>query len=143
MESLKGMKAIITGAAQGMGKGIALYLASCGVDIAICDLKKDTLEKTAEEIRSKTGQQVLAQAFDITQEDAVKEFVQEVLTTFGAIDILVNNAGIHPLKPIEEIEGDEWDLVFAVNVKAFLLFLPGGAPVNERKNIRSHHQHLQ
>lgn len=134
MESLKGMRAIITGAAQGMGKGIALYLASCGVDIAICDLKEDTLEKTAEEIRLKTGQQVIAQALDITQEEAVKEFVAEILSTFGEIDILVNNAGIHPLKPIEEIEGDEWDLVFAVNVKASFYFCKAVLPaMRERK----------
>ncbi len=129
MESLQGMTAIITGAAQGMGKGIAFGLASRGVDIAICDLKKEILEETAQEIREATGQKVVATALNITDEAAVKDFVAEVESTLGKVDILVNNAGIHPLKPIEEIEGDEWDLVFSVNVKASFYFckavLPG------------------
>ncbi len=129
MESLKGMTAIVTGAAQGMGKGIALGLASRGVDVAICDIKKDVLELTAEEIRQATGSRVVTGALDITDEEAVRAFVREVETEFSKVDILVNNAGIHPLKPIEDIGGDEWDLVFAVNVKASFYFckavLPG------------------
>ena len=129
MESLRGMSAIITGAAQGMGKGIAMVLASRGVDVAICDVKKDVLEATAKEIAEATGRKVVSGVVDITDEAAVKSFVNEVETDFGKIDVLVNNAGIHPLKPIEEIEGKEWDLVFAVNVKAHFYFckavLPG------------------
>ncbi|PKL03345.1 MAG: hypothetical protein CVV53_09820, partial [Spirochaetae bacterium HGW-Spirochaetae-9] len=129
MESLKGMAAIVTGSAQGMGKGIAMVLAQRGVDVAICDVKQDVLEATAKEIREATGRKVITGAFDITDESAVKKFVGEVESGFGKIDILVNNAGIHPLKPIEEIESKEWDLVFAVNVKASYYFckaiLPG------------------
>jgi 3-oxoacyl-[acyl-carrier protein] reductase len=129
MESLKGMAAIVTGSAQGMGKGIAMVLAQRGVDVAICDVKQDVLEATAKEIREATGRKVITGAFDITDESAVKKFVSEVESGFGKIDILVNNAGIHPLKPIEEIESKEWDLVFAVNVKASYYFckaiLPG------------------
>lgn len=129
MESLKGMSAIITGSAQGMGKGIAMELASRGVDVAICDVKKDVLEATAKEISEATGRKVIASAVDITDESAVKAFVAEVESGFGKIDIMVNNAGIHPLKPIEEIVDKEWDLVFAVNVKAHFYFckavLPG------------------
>ncbi len=129
MESLQGMSAIITGSAQGMGKGIAMGLAQRGVDVALCDVKKDVLEATAKEIREATGRKVITGAFDITDEAAVKTFVGDVEKGFGKIDILVNNAGIHPLKPIEMIEDKEWDLVFAVNVKASFFFckavLPG------------------
>jgi len=129
MDSLQGMSAIITGSAQGMGKGIAMVLAKRGVDVALCDVKKESLEATANEIRKATGRRVITGAFDITDEVAVKSFVAEVEKGFGKIDILVNNAGIHPLKPIEQIESKEWDLVFAVNVKASFFFckavLPG------------------
>jgi len=129
MDSLQGMSAIITGSAQGMGKGIAMVLAKRGVDVALCDVKKESLEATANEIRKATGRKVITGAFDITDEAAVKTFVAEVEKGFGKIDILVNNAGIHPLKPIEQIESKEWDLVFAVNVKASFFFckavLPG------------------
>ncbi|NCB00759.1 MAG: SDR family oxidoreductase [Spirochaetia bacterium] len=128
MESLRGMSAIITGSAQGMGKGIALALAHRGVNVAICDVKKDVLEVTAQEIREATGQKVITGAFDITDEEAVKSFVSKVEAGFGKVDILVNNAGIHPLKPIEEIESKEWDLVFNVNVKASFFFAKAVIP---------------
>jgi NAD(P)-dependent dehydrogenase (short-subunit alcohol dehydrogenase family) len=129
MESLRGMSAIITGSAQGMGKGIAMVLAQKGVDVAICDVKKEVLEETAKEIANATGRKVITGVVDITDEKAVQNFVKEVEAGFGKVDIMVNNAGIHPLKPIEEIEDKEWDLVFAVNVKAHYYFckalLPG------------------
>ena len=129
MESLRGMSAIISGSAQGMGKGIAMVLAQKGVDVAICDVKKEVLEETAKEIANATGRKVITGVVDITDEKAVQNFVKEVEAGFGKVDIMVNNAGIHPLKPIEEIEDKEWDLVFAVNVKAHYYFckalLPG------------------
>lgn len=118
MDSLKGMTAIITGSAQGMGKGIALGLAQKGVDVALCDVKAEALEEAKKEIAEKTGRKVFTQVLDITDKQKVQDFVKQVVSEFSRIDILVNNAGIHPLKPIEEIEGDEWDLVFRVNVKA-------------------------
>jgi len=129
MNSLNGMTAIVTGSAQGMGKGIALGLAQRGVNVALCDVKADGLEAARKEIEALTGQKVVAHTLDITDEMKVKAFIADVIRDLGHIDILVNNAGIHPLKPIEEIEGAEWDLVFSVNVKAHFLLakevLPG------------------
>ncbi len=128
MNSLKGMTAIITGSAQGMGKGIALGLAEKGVNIALCDLKKEVLEQTRAELASQTGVKVFARALDITSEEEVNTFITDVSREFGHIDILVNNAGIHPLKPIEEIDGKEWDLVFNVNVKAHFFLVKAVLP---------------
>jgi NAD(P)-dependent dehydrogenase (short-subunit alcohol dehydrogenase family) len=122
MDSLKGMVAIVTGSAQGIGKGIALGLAEHGVDIALCDVKEDQLAETKKEIEQKTGQKVITGCFNITDEEAVRSFVSRVEKELSKIDILVNNAGIHPLKPIEEIDSEEWDLVFQVNVKASFFF---------------------
>lgn len=129
MESLQGLTAIITGSAQGMGKGIALGLAQRGVQVAICDVKEDILQATAQEIRDITGTKVYSEKVDITSQELVNQFVKHVEKEFGKVDILVNNAGVHPLKPIEEIESAEWDFVFNVNVKASYFFckaiLPG------------------
>ncbi|WP_020610976.1 SDR family NAD(P)-dependent oxidoreductase [Sediminispirochaeta bajacaliforniensis] len=129
MEGLNGMCAIITGSAQGMGKGIALGLARRGVNVALCDLKWAELQETGDQIKTETGVHVLCRKVDISKQEEVENFVKEAETEFGRIDILVNNAGIHPLKPIEQISSEEWDLVFAVNVKSDFFFakavLPG------------------
>jgi len=129
MNNLEGMAAVVTGSAQGMGKGIALGLAQHGADVALCDVKADVLEQAKKEIAEETGRRVIAEVLDITDEQKVKDFTARVERELGKIDIVVNNAGIHPLKAIEEIDGDEWDLVFRVNVKAQFYFckavLPG------------------
>ena len=129
MDSFKGTTVIVTGSAQGIGKGIATEFAQRGADLAICDLKADVLAATAEEIKRNTGVRVFWKAIDISKEDQVKAFVSEAEKELGQITVLVNNAGIHPLHPIEEISGEEWDLVMAVNLKAQFYFckavLPG------------------
>jgi len=135
MDSLKGMVAIITGSAQGIGKGIALGLAEHGVDIALCDVKEDQLAETKKEIEQKTGQKVITGRFNITDEERVRTFVSRVEKELSKIDILVNNAGIHPLKPIEEIDGEEWDLVFRVNVKAHFFFCKAVLPEMRKRKF--------
>ncbi|MCX7786079.1 MAG: SDR family oxidoreductase [Spirochaetes bacterium] len=129
MDSLKGQSAIVTGSARGIGKAIALEFATLGANVALCDVQKEELEKTAKEIQQKTGVKVFHKVVDIAKEGEVNTFVAEVERTFGSIQILVNNAGIHPLHKIEEITSDEWDLVMAVNLRAMFYFckavLPG------------------
>lgn len=122
MNSLKGMSAIITGSAQGMGKGIALGLAQKGVNVALCDLKKEILEITAKEIQQETGVEVYYEVVDVSKQEQVNNFVANTEKKFNKVDILVCNAGIHPLKPIEEISSEEWDLVFNVNIKSDFFF---------------------
>ncbi|MBP7494306.1 MAG: SDR family oxidoreductase [Spirochaetales bacterium] len=129
MDELKGQSAIVTGSAGGIGKAIALELASRGANVALCDVKKEVLSETAREIQQKTGIKIFNKVVDIAKEDEVHAFVAEVEKTFGSIQIMVNNAGIHPLHPIEEITSEEWDLVLAVNLRAMFYFckavLPG------------------
>ena len=119
--NLKDNVAIVTGAAQGMGREFAQQLASAGADVAICDLKEELLKKAEEELKG-LGIRVLARRVDVTQEDQVNSFVQQVEKEFARIDILVNNAAIHPLHSIEEISSDEWDLVLRVNLKGYFFF---------------------
>ncbi|MGI5174346.1 SDR family oxidoreductase [Treponema sp. OMZ 840] len=126
--NLTGKVAVVTGAAQGMGKAIALGLAQRGADIAICDIKKDELEIACAELKNATGKKVYMQKVDISNEAQVNQFVSDVERQLGKIDILVNNAAIHPLHAIEEISSDEWDKVFAVNIKAHFFFCKAVIP---------------
>jgi 3-oxoacyl-[acyl-carrier protein] reductase len=126
---LREMTAIVTGAGRGMGRAFAEELASRGATVAVCDVNKDDLEKTAAEIRKATGARVIAEAVDVSSEDQVARFVERVEKECGRVDILVNNAGIHPLHMIEDVTVEEWDRVLAVNVRSVFLFcravLPG------------------
>ena len=89
---LDGKKAVITGGSRGIGKSIALELASEGVDIAICSRSQEALESTAKEIRKKTGSSVFCSVADTTDEPSVSTFISESASNLGGIDILVNNA---------------------------------------------------
>ena len=129
MDTFEGHTALVTGSAQGIGKGIAMEFASRKANVAICDLKADVLKAAADEIKAKTGAKVFYKVVDISKEEEVGAFVKDVEKEFGKIEILVNNAGIHPLHKIEDISAEEWDLVMTVNLKAQFYFckavLPG------------------
>src|SRR6516225_3002564 len=98
---LKDKSALITGAASGIGKAIALRFAREGARVAIADLKKEAAEATAREIRAGKGI-ALGLAVDVTDEKAVNEGVAIVAAEFGGVDILVSNAGIQIVHPVEE-----------------------------------------
>src|SRR5208282_6564684 len=97
---LKDKIAIITGAASGIGKDIALVFAGEGAKVAIADLAKDAADATAGEIRT-AGGQALGVAMDVTDEKAVNDGVATVVAAFGGVDILISNAGIQIVHPIE------------------------------------------
>jgi 3-hydroxybutyrate dehydrogenase len=98
---LKDKNAIITGAASGIGKDIAMRFAREGARVAIADLKKELAEVTAKEIRAAKGVAMSA-ATDVADEKAVNDSVAAVVAEFGGVDILVSNAGIQIVHPIEK-----------------------------------------
>lgn len=114
--------AIVTGAGQGIGEGIALALAREGVDVAVVDMNKETANETAKKIES-LGRKALPMKVDVSVDQEVKAMVDRVMKKFGKIDILVNNAGISPRKPdgsrtlIVEMPEKEFDRVIAVDLK--------------------------
>ncbi len=118
--SLSGKVAFITGAAQGIGKAIALLFAEKGADLILVDLKeevKDVAEKT-----ETLGRKVLPIVADLTEFIALPEVVKKVLETFDHIDVLVNNAGVSFLDDAENLSEEAWDKTMNVNLKApFLL----------------------
>ena len=117
---LKGKVALVTGAAQGIGKAVALLLARNGADIVVSDVNLEKAEETAKEIEG-LGQQALATKTNVADANDVERMVQAALERFGRIDILVNNAGITRDKLLLRMSDEDWDAVLGVNLKGTFL----------------------
>ncbi|KRF06352.1 hypothetical protein ASH00_08920 [Arthrobacter sp. Soil782] len=130
MGTLENKIALITGAASGMGKAMALGYAKEGAHVVIADLNVDGAKTVVEEITA-AGGSASAKALNVSNPDESKAVVEEVVKEYGTLDILVNNAGIGLIKSVEETTPAEWDRIFAVNVKG-LFFLTQAACVPMR-----------
>jgi len=117
---LKDKSALITGAASGIGKAIAVRFAREGARVAIADLKKEAADATAREIRAGKGV-ALGLAMDVADEKAVNDGVATVVAEFGGVDILVSNAGIQIVHPIEEFPFAEWKKMLAIHLDGAFL----------------------
>lgn len=119
---LRGKVAIVTGAGQGIGKAIALELATAGASLVLADIREDTLEKVEEEIEE-IGRAVLRIRMDVSKWEDAERMAQKAMERFGRVDILVNNAGIAPKGKggvrlgILDINDQDWDTVTNVNLK--------------------------
>ncbi len=120
MQSLNGKIALVTGAAQGIGRDIALGLAADGADVAICDVNLEAAQKTAGDIEGK-GRKALALKANVATSADVTAMVDQVVEKFGRIDILVNNAGITRDGLILRMKDEDWDLVLSINLKGAFL----------------------
>ena len=118
---LKDKVAIVTGAARGIGRAIALGLAREGANVAVIDINIDGANKVADEIKA-LGQKAMAVKTDVTKFEEVKLMATAVQGNLGDIDILVNNAGQLPngikLTPLREKSEDDWDAVTTLNLKS-------------------------
>lgn len=118
MKLLENKKALVTGAARGIGRAIALAYANAGADVAFTDLKIDEdAESLVKEIEA-TGRKVKAYASDASSYEDCEKLVDNVLNDFGNIDILVNNAGITRDQLLMRMTETDWDLVIRVNLKS-------------------------
>lgn len=112
----KGKNVLVTGAAQGIGRAIALSFAACGANVAIIDMNVQGAQETRSLIEKEGGGSVVIRA-DVSNIDTVKEAVEKVVSLWGSVDILINNAGIVSPKPFLETTQQEWDKIMAVNLK--------------------------
>ena len=112
---LTGRTAIVTGAGQGMGRGIALRLAREGADVAVFDLKAETIAAVRGEVEA-LGRRSLTRLVDVTRPDQIDAAVGSVVGAWDRVDILVNNAGIGLSKPFLEQTREDWLRVYEVNV---------------------------
>lgn len=125
---LESKNAVVTAAAAGIGRAIALAMCKAGADLAICDIDAARLEQVAQSIRD-AGRSCLAMVCDVGDHDQLDAFVQATLKQFKSIDILVNNAGIGGGGSVTETSAEEWRHVMAVNLDAAFglahAFIPG------------------
>lgn len=119
--SLKDKIAIVTGAGRGIGKEIALTLASAGANIVLVDVDEKTLEETSKEISAK-GVKTFTAKIDVSNALETEKLADQVIEKFGTIDILVNNAGITRDNLIMRMKEEEWDKVLAINLKGTFNF---------------------
>ncbi|CAM2193729.1 3-hydroxybutyrate dehydrogenase [Paraburkholderia sp. A1RI_3L] len=117
---LDGKVAVVTGAASGIGKQIALSFAEAGAAVAIADLNPEGANAVADEIRA-AGGKALGVAMDVTNEDAVNQGIDKVAAEFGSVDILVSNAGIQIVNPIENYAYADWKKMQAIHVDGAFL----------------------
>lgn len=117
---LQGKSAIITGAASGIGKEIALTFAREGAKVAIADLNPDAANAVAGEIDA-TGGQALGVAMDVASEEGVNAGVTAVVTAFGGVDVLVSNAGIQIVHLLEDFSYADWKKMIAIHLDGAFL----------------------
>jgi NAD(P)-dependent dehydrogenase (short-subunit alcohol dehydrogenase family) len=117
---ITGDGAVVTGAARGIGRAVALGLAEAGARVAVADLDLAAAEAVAATIRDQGGEG-LAVALDVADEAAVDAAFAKVAQAFGGIEILVNNAGTAIRKPSVELDRADWDKVVAVNMTGVFL----------------------
>lgn len=117
---LKDKVAIVTGAASGIGRAIALRYAAEGASVVVADLQEDAAAKVVAEIE-RAGGKGLAVAMDVTGEAAVNAGVERAIAIFGRVDILVSNAGIQIVHPLEEFSLEEWRRMQAIHVDGAFL----------------------
>ncbi|MGV2861686.1 3-hydroxybutyrate dehydrogenase [Achromobacter sp. AGC39] len=120
MSQLNGKVAVVTGAASGIGKEIALTLARAGATIAIADLNQAGADAVAQQIE-KAGGKAMGVAMDVTSEDAVNQGIDKVAAAYGSIDILISNAGIQIVNPIESFAFSDWKKMQAIHVDGAFL----------------------
>ncbi|GAB5099696.1 3-hydroxybutyrate dehydrogenase [Caballeronia sp. HLA56] len=117
---LDGKTAVVTGAASGIGRAIAITLAQAGAAVAIADLNQSGADTVAAEIREKGGK-AIGIAMDVTDENAVNQGIDRVAAELGSVDILVSNAGIQIVNPIENYAYSDWKNMMAIHVDGAFL----------------------
>ena len=129
MKLLEGKTAIVTGAARGIGKSVALFFAKEGCNIAFTDLAYNEASKKTEEEIAAYGVKVKMYVSNAANHEETQNIVAEIAKDFGKIDILVNNAGITKDSALKRMTEEQWDAVIAVNLKSIFNFTKAIQPI--------------
>jgi NAD(P)-dependent dehydrogenase (short-subunit alcohol dehydrogenase family) len=125
---LEGRVALVTGAARGIGRAIALRLAEEGAAVAVADLDADGARKVAGELSGRS----LALSGDVSQERDANALIDRAVAELGGLDVLVNNAGVWVIKTLEETTPEEWDRQNAINLRGTYLMCRRAIPALRR-----------
>ena len=127
--------ALVTGAASGIGKVIAIALAEAGAKVVINYHKRTEEAKKLEETITIQGGYAKAIQADVSDEAAVQSLFNNIKDSFGSVDILVNNAGINPSKPLEQITLADWQQTVAINLTSAFLVTQAAVPAMIEKGF--------
>lgn len=119
--NLKDKVCIITGAASGIGHGIAKRYVADGAKVVIADLKLDAAQKAADELTAEGPGKAMAVEMDVTNEDQVNAGIAKVIDTWGKIDVLVSNAGVQIVHPLEDFPFDQWKKLLSIHLDGAFL----------------------
>lgn len=126
-QGIHGKVILITGGGTGIGAEAARLLAERGAKVAIAARRKDKLDGVVELITA-AGGAARAYQLDVTDKRQVEAVVAAVVADFGRIDVVVNNAGLMPIRPMAEVNTDEWDAMIDVNIKGTLYGIAAALP---------------
>ncbi len=131
---IRGKAALVTAASKGMGKATAMGLAAEGCRVLMCARTAADIKAAAEDVRAKTGAEVLDMVADVTKKDDVDRLIKRAEEAFGGVDILVANAGGPPRGNLEEMTDDQWYGAFETTVLFVVRLVRGVLPSMKRKN---------
>ncbi|MDQ0224024.1 SDR family oxidoreductase [Metabacillus niabensis] len=117
---LQNKVAVVTGAASGMGKAIAILYAKEGAKVVVSDINLDAANQTVEEIKTNGGEAIAVLA-NVAKEEDIQNLIDTAVSQYGTLDILVNNAGIMDnFEPAGDIEDEKWERIFAINTTSVM-----------------------
>lgn len=137
VRDLSGSKALVTGAASGIGRATALACASRGADLFLCDVDEAGLEQTADQARG-LGREVLTRRVDVASAEEMRAFADEVHARCEAVDLLVNNAGVAIAGGLLDTTLEDWDWIVGVNLRGVVHGCHFFAPAMVRRGRGGH-----
>lgn len=129
---VKGKVALVAAASRGLGFAVAMRLAAEGAMVAMCSRDQDAVERAGKEVQSATGLEVYAAGCDVTREEEIETFVEEVLRRFGRLDILVTNAGGPPPLLFEQTSIEDWQRAVTLNLISTVALCKASVPHMKR-----------
>jgi NADP-dependent 3-hydroxy acid dehydrogenase YdfG len=127
-EAIDGKVVLITGGGTGLGAETARHLASKGAILAIAARRRNKLDEVVAQITG-AGGRACAYLLDVSDKKQFKGVVDVVIADFGRLDVLINNAGLMPIRPMAEVNTDEWDAMINVNLRGTLYGIAAALPI--------------
>jgi 3-oxoacyl-[acyl-carrier protein] reductase len=130
---LRGKHAVVTGGTRGIGRAIAASLLRAGAAVAICGRARESVDRTATELKQSTGGDVFGHPADVSNSDQVARFFEAVDSRFGGLDVLVNNAGAGVFRGIQDLMLEDWRNMIDLNLSGVFYCCHYGLPLLRKR----------